>query len=274
MRKQFVSLVFLCALLTTIDGQCADTKRESPAKQELCVLSGMLHRPKPKAHHKDQEIRYFLHTDGIPPKSVEIRGRLLKKIEDGQRILVKGHFRTHLFHSGGQKPDEWQIWMEVVEVKTLPKLSRQGDVVDLRESLTHAWHEVQALDHPILSDAATVEPSFEQDTTGLRSAGVRFIKNAVWRPKAARPGPVDATQPYIWVSVSLWRKSSDAQPTVRSRGLHVGNTDYAVDLWVEASDSMLADRIQAILGNAFNAWYDSPVSPSVTPPESNRDADS
>ncbi|MEX0703016.1 MAG: hypothetical protein WD069_13055 [Planctomycetales bacterium] len=124
----------------------------------------------------------------------------------------------------------------------------------LRDALVGAWHDVRALDHPLLTGAANVEPDFNQDDSGFASARLDFTNNAVW-PAKRFPEAVDASRPYLWISVSLWRSGAPAQPSIRSRALQVGDKEYTVDTWVVSSDSMLAKRIETVLSSAFDDWY-------------------
>ena len=126
----------------------------------------------------------------------------------------------------------------------------------LRQALTDAWHAARALGHPLLADAGGIEPSFDDDAAGLRSAHLSYIRNAVWQPKAAGPGPKDAGKPYVWITVSLWRPGADAQPTTTTRGLRVDGKQYGVDVRVVSSDPALSARLDAFLSRAFAGWHE------------------
>jgi hypothetical protein len=123
-----------------------------------------------------------------------------------------------------------------------------------REALVQAWAQVKLLKNPLLEGVQSVEPTFRTDDKGLLGAQLDFIRNAVWPLKGASPVAVDATEPYLWVSLTMGKAGQPAQPTVRGRALRVGQDSYDLDIWVVSSDKALADRINAILAGAFAQW--------------------
>lgn len=138
----------------------------------------------------------------------------------------------------------------------------------VREALLTSWKQVQAIDHPLLANVSDAKPSFDEDAQGIRGARVSFIKNAVWSPKAAGPGPIDPHQPYLWVTADVWGKGLPAQPSTKTRSLRVGDTDYALEVRVVSSDPALASRVESILLRAFGKSVEPAASGQPLPPPS------
>ena len=149
-----------------------------------------------------------------------------------------------------------------------------NDPATLKGQLSAAWKQVQALDHPLLKDAAKVEPEFASDAQGLKSAGIELVRNANWvapsgpdgKPRVGKPGPtptaIDAQKPYLWITVSLWRTDVPSQPTVKTVGLTVDGTQYNLLVTVVASDAALAKKVETILNSAFKPWREKTSSQS------------
>jgi beta-lactamase regulating signal transducer with metallopeptidase domain len=117
---------------------------------------------------------------------------------------------------------------------------------DVEQPLMEAWGKIEAIDHPLL--VGIKEGGFDaaHDKQGLRNLGARFTRNATWKPKAAGPDAEDATKPYIWIQVSLWRKDIPSQPPPAARPYkHDPNYTYLVV--VKSSDAELQKKLEAIL---------------------------
>jgi len=122
------------------------------------------------------------------------------------------------------------------------------------------------MEHPLLASISDTKPSFVEDTKGVRSARVLFIKNAIWPTKGAEPKPIDPQQPYIWVQVGLWDKDQSAQPTSTTKGIRVGDTDYSLLVLIRSSDPALKTRIESTLFNAFGKTTERAASEQPLPP--------
>ena len=138
--------------------------------------------------------------------------------------------------------------------------------IGLKEQFSGAWKQVQGIDHKLLAGVSKVDPDFVEDAQGLKAARVEFIRNAEWaspkgpdgKPTVGKPGPaptpIDATKPYIWISVSLWRQDMPSQPTVKTVGLNVDGIKFDLLVTVVASDAALATNVKANLNAAFDNW--------------------
>jgi len=175
-------------------------------------------------------------------------------------------------HSGGKRDHVFSLWSlsqqtvdpigfksasDAYTAPPLPNTSRSSadqnptQVRSIRESLSAAWKQIQAIDHPLLATISDTKPSFDEDAQGIHGASIRFSKNAVWPLKGAGPEPIDSKQPFIWVQVDVWRKDQAAQPTRTTQSLRIGDTDYSLLILVLSSDPSLNSRVESTLFSAF-----------------------
>jgi beta-lactamase regulating signal transducer with metallopeptidase domain len=116
-----------------------------------------------------------------------------------------------------------------------------------RDAVTAVWKQVQCIDHGLLIRAPDVDPTFEEDGAGFKSARIELIQNATWKPKAAAPSAIQPKHHHIWLQMSLWRKGLQAQPTASTKSVRIEGVDYNLLIEVHASDPVLAMRLRDIL---------------------------
>ena len=124
----------------------------------------------------------------------------------------------------------------------------------IRDAVLTGWREVLTIDDPLLAHSSDAKPDFTEDAQGIRSAGVEFVTNADWNPKASRPAPIDPQRSYLWVQVSVWRHDVPGQPSSTTIGLHADGADYNLLVLVLSSDPALAARIESMLLGKFARW--------------------
>ena len=88
-------------------------------KNEMQELSGILHRSIKNVSP------YYIELDGTLNRFY-LRGEILKKFKEGDRIFIKGYIITELAAVFGsdspvQQPSQWLIYMKVIEAIKIEK---------------------------------------------------------------------------------------------------------------------------------------------------------